>query len=315
MFFTVDYNATVNTITKDGVQGFTSDHRPQSKGVIVDESFHHGIHFYRDEAFSASKKPKTRGIEKEFSSQNLIASEKPIVEFRMQDYLDRLTYYNNFKLTNDQYVDPIFQPNINMIFSENSIVDVQSFKKKLTFKRMKDVFQRNLMYEKKTPKFFQVYPSYFDFKSFNLLLHVIHTNRVILEKIFSNSEVSERGFYSLNLMLNNNWKSVQIDDYLPLQEEKLLCTSCSSGEPWPSMLEKALAKVAGSYSEMSTVVNFENLMRICTGCFSKKYFFDKDESQAKMFEYFKFWKGILKCNHVVIMKTNNKPGVFLDQNS
>jgi len=52
--------------------------------------------------------------------------------------------------------------------------------------------------------------------------------------------------------------------------------------------------------------NLENILRICTGCFSKRYYFNKNGVSTKeLADYIQFWHNISKYSHVILLKTND----------
>ena len=75
------------------------------------------------------------------------------------------------------------------------------------------------------------------------------------EKIFHIKNKSEEHVYGIYLFLNAKWKLVLVDDYFPYEivnlDEKQLCFGSSvQKELWVSLLEKAWAKVNGSYARI-----------------------------------------------------------------
>ena len=237
---------------------------------------------------------------------SLINSRRASVNVRDQEYFDRITYYNNFKLCNEDYQDPDFPPNFSIITKRPYEQINKYIEHKITFLRVREIFKTNRkIYSSKKRKFFQVYPSYYNFASYNIVVHLINQNRVVLKKIFHKRILDDSGVYSVNLFLNNKWQSVQVDDYLPLINNKLFFTSSNSLEPWPGLLEKAIVKVVGSYEETSKLCNLDNLLRICTGCFSKRYYFRRDMREKDLRDYLCFWKGMIELDHTMLIKTNH----------
>ena len=56
------------------------------------------------------------------------------------------------------------------------------------------------------------------------------------------------GKYIIKLFLNGTWRSVEIDDYLPISSfVSLLCAVSNKGKLWVSLIEKAYLKVHGGY--------------------------------------------------------------------
>jgi len=80
---------------------------------------------------------------------------------------------------------------------------------------------------------------------------------LFFEKLFYIKERSEEHIYGIYLFLNGKWKLVLVDDYFPYTianyEDKVLCFGSSIQEElWVSLLEKAWAKVNGSYARIGS---------------------------------------------------------------
>ena len=74
---------------------------------------------------------------------------------------------------------------------------------------------------------------------------------LILELIISDDHAAQ-GAYTFQFYKHGTWHQVVVDNYLPCLEEpqdQRLAFTCSStaGELWPSLLEKAYAKLHGSF--------------------------------------------------------------------
>ena len=250
------------------------------------------------------------------SNVRFISSEKASVRLREHDYLDRITFYNNFKISNEIYTDPQFPSNFDMIAKEPYSSDYSSIEHSIKFLRINKIYKKAKIFYEKKPDDFQVYPSYFNSKALNIVMNILNQNRKILTKIFYKKKLDSSGVYEVHLFLDNKWTVVQIDDLMPLIDNSIFFTSCSTGEAWVALLEKALAKVAGSYLEMSKINNLENLLRICTGSFSKRYFLDSEKMKKSDIEdVVKFWASMVQVEHIMMAKTNSKEGGKLKQNS
>lgn len=168
-----------------------------------------------------------------------------------------------------------------------------------------------MIYLKKRPDSFHVFPGYIENPVFPIVVHVLNRSRSLFNKIFPKREIDNSGVYRVGLFLDFKWKKIEIDDQLPIISNTIFSTWCNTQEPWPALLEKALAKVVGGYEYLSVLghgylgrrkkklpkggrgtllntlstmnslngeivtQNLENILRICTGCFSKRYYFQK----------------------------------------
>jgi len=79
------------------------------------------------------------------------------------------------------------------------------------------------------------------------------TKPELLSEIFVTRTANQEGKYTLWLYINGNRQLIEVDDYLPwnLETESLaFAHSKNKGEIWMSILEKAWAKVSGSYCKI-----------------------------------------------------------------
>lgn len=76
-------------------------------------------------------------------------------------------------------------------------------------------------------------------------LSVIAEKSELVKRLFHNSEVSEYGLYAVWLNINGEWTSVVIDDYFPCIDNSPAFSRANG--LWVMLLEKAYAKVYGSY--------------------------------------------------------------------
>lgn len=70
----------------------------------------------------------------------------------------------------------------------------------------------------------------------------------IVKRIFETTDISTYGFYAVWLFIDGLWECVVIDDYFPLYKKKPIYSRNNEDELWVMMIEKAYAKVFGSYS-------------------------------------------------------------------
>jgi len=78
-----------------------------------------------------------------------------------------------------------------------------------------------------------------------------HPDRII--KIFTTDMISQSGLYYLQLFLLGEPIQVAIDDYLPCtwEDNKVaFAKSINSDDIWPCLVEKAYAKLFGTYENL-----------------------------------------------------------------
>ena len=70
-----------------------------------------------------------------------------------------------------------------------------------------------------------------------------------VQAMFVTKEVNAAGIYLMKLFINGNETPVVVDDYLPVNTRGSPCfATCRDGELWVSLLEKAWAKLHGTYA-------------------------------------------------------------------
>jgi calpain-15 len=102
-------------------------------------------------------------------------------------------------------------------------------------------------------------------------------------------DVNDAGIYAVNLYINGESTTVVVDDYFPFNEEhgKWAFSRPSTGnEIWVLILEKAWAKVFGSYSRIE-VGDSGEAMPVLTGCPTKDYFIS-DFPSGELWQILKF---------------------------
>ena len=84
-----------------------------------------------------------------------------------------------------------------------------------------------------------------------------------LKQLFGQREAALDDRYTIQLCKDGLWSDFTVDEYLPLDVHKkgLLYTRCSKGgEIWCCLLEKAMAKMHGSYHALKAGYAHEALM-------------------------------------------------------
>lgn len=112
-----------------------------------------------------------------------------------------------------------------------------------------------------------------------------------IKKIFTTKALNKAGCYAIELYLTGRKTTVVVDDkfpYCPQRKRFAMCRTSKSNEIWVMLLEKAWAKVFGSYQRIESGTAGE-VMKPLTGCPTK--FFIHDEVNMN-----KLWKTLLKAD-------------------
>lgn len=79
-------------------------------------------------------------------------------------------------------------------------------------------------------------------------LQIISENEKLVERLFESKEYNETGFYKVKLCKDGQWQHVTVDDYFPCYVNGgPIFTFGEGNELWVMLLEKAYAKLFGSY--------------------------------------------------------------------
>jgi calpain-15 len=88
----------------------------------------------------------------------------------------------------------------------------------------------------------------------------------LIEKLFVNKVANQEGIYRVRLCKNGEWQQVTVDDYFPCTESGVPVFTVTEGNDlWIMILEKAFAKLAGSYLALRGGFAHEGLQDL-TGC-------------------------------------------------
>jgi len=81
---------------------------------------------------------------------------------------------------------------------------------------------------------------------------------LLVEQIVETKEVNGDGCYRMKFCKNGQWQSVRVDDYFPCYPAAGPVYSKSNGdELWVMLLEKAFAKLHGSYEAIKGGLSYE----------------------------------------------------------
>lgn len=131
-------------------------------------------------------------------------------------------------------------------------------------------------------------------------------NRV--EHLFYTKEINEAGCYLVYFFINGAKTPVMVDDHFPINEyNQIAFSSSKDDEIWVSLLEKAWAKLHGSYARIESGVPYFAYSQLCGlpgySQNHKKLFEDPNPDQA--IEY--FWQELVsfdRRNFVMLSATH-----------
>ncbi|MCQ2816011.1 MAG: C2 family cysteine protease [archaeon] len=137
-----------------------------------------------------------------------------------------------------------------------------------------------------------------------------------IKKLFYKKDKTSNDAYGVYLLINGEWKLVVLDDYLPTIKNKAnvnhLCfTSARGNELWVPLLEKAWAKVNGSYINIGTGGEPHEVFPILTEAFSEKIQTPTlKEKKNKKREEYPFWDKLLRVEKqgFIMTATTNSSG-------
>ena len=124
-----------------------------------------------------------------------------------------------------------------------------------------------------------------------------------IESMFNTNTVNEAGIYSINFYVNGKKEEVIVDEYIPCDPDTQLpcfCYSAEMGEIWAMLIEKAWAKLHGSYCMIRKGSCLSALPHM-TGAPSYRY------DHNKLSDLDEFWETISDSkarNYVVTSSTH-----------
>ncbi|CUG87094.1 calpain-like cysteine peptidase, putative, partial [Bodo saltans] len=143
------------------------------------------------------------------------------------------------------FVDPDFPPTF------YSITGAEEVPAGIVWRRLSELFSK--------PRLFSVGSKAIDIKPGRFsppwligLFHALSSVAEIEEMISPGEDGWAFGAYAVKLFLDGEWSFTIVDDFVPCDEETGEPLSCTSGtsDIYCAILEKVLAKLAGSYSEL-----------------------------------------------------------------
>ena len=71
-----------------------------------------------------------------------------------------------------------------------------------------------------------------------------------IKDLFESHEVNKEGIFGVNMTKNGEKVQVVVDSYIPCRNGKFIFSSANGNELWVIILEKAWAKLHGSYERI-----------------------------------------------------------------
>ena len=203
------------------------------------------------------------------------------------DSLKSKKYFNNQLPPEDltvPFTDPAFPPTSCSLMPESLIKSTLSTPTpKIVWKRSSEIFDKP-----------QIFDGPLDLTSINqgnlgncyFIASIISLCRQpkMIYRLFPSKTSSLIGYYEVLLFIEGEWQTVILDDFFPIYElrNKFVYGQSSKKEIWFLLLEKAWAKVNGSY-EQSDTGNSCLAFKVLTGFLTKSY----EISQNNFFESLK----------------------------
>ena len=131
----------------------------------------------------------------------------------------------------------------------------------------------------------------------------------IIEKLFLSTEKSKTHQYGINFYINGIWKIVLIDDCFPARNtsfKKFAFAYSTTKELWVPLLEKAWAKINGSYAKISAGGVPNEVFDLCSEAFNE-YVLIKNKNKTQL------WNEIIegeKKNYVMTAGTTKNVNGF-----
>lgn len=129
-------------------------------------------------------------------------------------------------------------------------------------------------------------------------------NGNMIKKRFMNDELNEAGVVMVSMFVNGHEEWVIMDDYLPtINGKPCFVESKQEGEVWPCFLEKAWAKLMGSYARVESgkpVHAAQHLLGVSGRSYEHDDNEDRQKLERKCFE--------AKKRHFLMFSTSRKNG-------
>jgi calpain-15 len=138
-------------------------------------------------------------------------------------------------------------------------------------------------------------------------LCALATKPLYITKLFQNAEYNEHNFYRLRLCKDGEWQTVTVDDLIPCSKasKEPVFSRNNGNELWVIILEKAYAKLHGSYLALKGGMaqeSFEDL----TGCPAFTFYFNKIREKIDSGEFWRDMKTWHSTSQCMLAATSSK---------
>lgn len=192
------------------------------------------------------------------------------------------------ELKGNNFVDPDFSPSDSSIYAGSSIQTNEL----IHWRRPQDIFNDGFSLFPNEIEPNDIRPGYLENYWFLSALSTIAERPQLVKRLFYNEEVNPDGVYRLRFCKGGEWVVVTVDDYFPcLPQGNPMYSRSYTNNLWVLLLEKAYAKLHGSYMLLKSGWSHEALLDL-TGCPSEYLSFDGKKIRD-MIESNSFW-GYLK---------------------
>jgi hypothetical protein len=182
---------------------------------------------------------------------------------------------------NEKFTDRMFPPKETIIFNRKVMYQEEGLK----FERLAKIYDKNIIELVKFSEPTYLVPGKFSSSAVYCALAILCEDPSRVLTLFENQELNVSGVYYVYLCKDGVWRYVVVDDYLPVKsllKRTLLHlhTVPKNGvyEVWPCLVEKALAKIYGTYQDLFLTQKRGvcDIMRCLTGLPVSEYSISKD---------------------------------------
>ena len=203
----------------------------------------------------------------------------------------------------DLYEDPYFIPKDRSVYA--GVNDGDPFPN-LTWKRPSEFFKGGgSVFEDIEPN--DIHQGQLGDCWFMCALAALAERPALVQRLFKTKTIQEDGKYVLTLCKNGEWKDVTVDDRFPCGRRGPLFSRSNGDELWVLLLEKAYAKLHGSYMLLRDGWPVEGMIDL-TGCPTISITFEEEEGQEKINDG-SLWRDLMRFDEEGALISSATPGV------